>query len=99
MRISVVYSDPHRQIWRTLDVPDTATVEDAIDQSGILGQCPQIDLGTQKTGVFGKFVQLDAPLKPGDRVEIYRPIIADPETVPRKDRAGEEAGASTQTSA
>ncbi|MDR2031351.1 MAG: RnfH family protein [Azoarcus sp.] len=87
MRIGVVYSEPDQQVWLDIEIPDTATVREAIERSGILGQCPQIDLETQKVGIFGKLAKLDAPLKPGDRVEIYRPIIVDPETVPRKERA------------
>ena len=51
-----------------------------------------IDLAAQKVGVFGRLVKLDAALKPGDRIEIYRGIIADPETVPRKDLADDRAG-------
>jgi hypothetical protein len=47
-----------------------------------------IDLTEQKVGIFGKLAKLDAPLKPGDRVEIYRGIVADPKTVPR--RMGDE---------
>ncbi|MDR0717800.1 MAG: RnfH family protein [Azoarcus sp.] len=86
MQIGVVYSEPDQQIWLNIEVPDTATIREAIERSGILGQCPQIDLDTQKVGIFGKLSKLDAPLKPGDRVEIYRPIIVDPETAPRKDR-------------
>jgi Na+-translocating ferredoxin:NAD+ oxidoreductase RnfD subunit len=45
-------------------------------------------LAAQKVGVFGKLVKLDAPLRPGDRVEIYRPITCDPQTLPRRDGAG-----------
>jgi hypothetical protein len=45
---------------------------------------PQIDLTQQKVGIFGKLVKLDAPLQPGDRVEIYRPITCDPTQVPRR---------------
>ncbi|MDR2260497.1 MAG: RnfH family protein [Azoarcus sp.] len=86
MQIGVVYSEPDQQVWLDIEVPDTATVREAIECSGILGQCPQIDLETQKVGIFGKLAKLDTPLKSGDRVEIYRPIIADPEAVPRKDR-------------
>ena len=51
---------------------------------------PHIDLETQKVGVFGKLVKLDAALRPGDRVEIYRPITCDPQTVPRRDGFGSE---------
>lgn len=85
MQIGIAYSEPGQQLWLNIEVPDAATVQDAIDRSGILGQFPQIDLATQKVGIFGKLVKLDAPLRPGDRVEIYRAIICDPATVPRRD--------------
>ena len=85
MQIGVAYSEPGQQIWLNIEVPDESTVTEAIQRSGILKQFPHIDLGTQKVGVFGRLVKLDAALKPGDRIEIYRAIIADPETVPRKD--------------
>jgi putative ubiquitin-RnfH superfamily antitoxin RatB of RatAB toxin-antitoxin module len=85
MQIGVAYSEPGQQVWLNIEVPETSTVADAIERSGILRQMPQIDLATQKVGIFGRLVKLDAALKPGDRVEIYRAIIADPETVPRRD--------------
>lgn len=89
MQIAVAYSDPANQLWLRLDVTEGATVEQAIIKSGILKQFPDIDLTEQKVGVFGKLVNLDQSLKPGDRIEIYRPIIADPKTVPRR-RTGDE---------
>ncbi|MGB4467343.1 MAG: RnfH family protein [Azovibrio sp.] len=85
MQIGIAYSEPTQQVWLNIEVPETTTVKEAIVRSGILGQFPHIDLETQKVGIFGKLVKPDAPLKPGDRVEIYRPIIADPATVPRRD--------------
>lgn len=85
MQIGVAYSEPGQQIWLNIEVPDDSTVKDAIERSGILKQFPHIDLGVQKVGVFGRLVKPDAALKPGDRIEIYRPIIADPATVPRRD--------------
>lgn len=85
MQIGVAYSEPGQQIWLNIEVPDDSTVKDAIERSGILKQFPHIDLGAQKVGVFGRLVKLDAALKAGDRVEIYRGIVADPETVPRRD--------------
>ena len=90
MQIGVAYSEPGQQIWLNIEVPDTSTVNEAIERSGILKQFPQIDLATQKVGVFGRLVKLDSALKPGDRVEIYRGIIADPETVPRRDTNEED---------
>lgn len=89
MQVGIAYSEPAQQLWLKIEVPDEATVRDAIERSGILKQFPHIDLGVQKVGIFGKLVKLDATLKPGDRVEIYRPIIADPETVPRRDGGGD----------
>lgn len=88
MQIGVAYSEPTNQIWLTIEVPDDASVQAAIEKSGILRMFPAIDLETQKVGVFGRLVKLDTPLKPGDRVEIYRAITCDPQTVPRRDGAG-----------
>lgn len=85
MQIGIAYSEPGQQVWLNIEVPDTTTVQEAIDRSGILKQFPHIDLSAQKVGVFGKLAKLDAELRPGDRVEIYRAIICDPATVPRKD--------------
>ncbi|MBI5792276.1 MAG: RnfH family protein [Rhodocyclales bacterium] len=85
MQIGVAYSEPSNQIWLTIEVPDDSTVRAAIERSGILRQFPAIDLETQKVGVFGRLVKLDTALRPGDRVEIYRPITCDPQTVPRRD--------------
>ena len=90
MQIAVAYSDPANQIWLRIEVPDDVTVEQAIIKSGILKQFPDIDLTEQKVGVFGKLVELESSLKPGDRIEIYRPIIADPKTVPRRRTADED---------
>jgi hypothetical protein len=90
MQIGVAYSEPGQQIWLNIEVPDESSVKEAIDRSGILKQFPHIDLSAQKVGVFGRLVKLDAALKPGDRIEIYRGIIADPETVPRRDMNEED---------
>lgn len=88
MQIGVAYSEPAQQIWLTLEVPDASTVRDAIERSGILKMFPHIDLQNQKVGIFGKVVKPDAALRPGDRVEIYRAIVCDPLTVPRRDGVG-----------
>jgi putative ubiquitin-RnfH superfamily antitoxin RatB of RatAB toxin-antitoxin module len=71
-------------------VPEGATVQDAIERSGVLANHPGIDLCSQKVGVFGKVVALDTALQPGDRVEIYRPIICDPTQVPRRSGADDD---------
>lgn len=85
MNIGVCYAEADRQVWLRLETPDGSTVEQAIRHSGILQRFPEIDLGQQKVGVFGKLVKLDAPIKEGDRIEIYRPITADPKTVRRRE--------------
>lgn len=90
MQVGVAYSESAQQSWVTIEVPENTTVGEAIARSGLLTQYPHIDLESQKVGIFGKVVKLDAPLKPGDRVEIYRPIIADPQTVPRRDTGDED---------
>ena len=90
MQVGVAYSEHSQQIWMTIEVPDEASVMDAIERSGILKMFPHIDLETQKVGIFGKVVKPQTPLRPGDRVEIYRPITCDPQTVPRRDGESED---------
>jgi putative ubiquitin-RnfH superfamily antitoxin RatB of RatAB toxin-antitoxin module len=85
MKISVTYAEPSKQKWIELDVPDETTAEEAIRLSGLLEQFPEIDLEKNKYGVFGKVVKPVQALNAGDRLEIYRPITADPETVERRD--------------
>ncbi len=90
MQVGIAYSENVQQIWLTIEVPDDATVNDAIARSGILDMFPHIDLATQKVGIFGKIVKPDSSLRAGDRVEIYRPITCDPQTVARRDGVGED---------
>jgi len=90
MQVGIAYSEPAQQVWLNIDVPDDATVRAAIEHSGILKQFPHIDLTTQKVGIFSKVVKLDSPLRAGDRIEIYRPITCDPQTVPRRDTADDD---------
>jgi putative ubiquitin-RnfH superfamily antitoxin RatB of RatAB toxin-antitoxin module len=78
MKVSVTYALPDRQTWLDVEVDEHATVREAIEASGIIRAYPSLDLSTQKVGVFGKPVALEARLEAGQRVEIYRPITADP---------------------
>ncbi|MDD2864077.1 MAG: RnfH family protein [Methylococcaceae bacterium] len=84
MNIGVCYAEAERQLWVRLEVPDESTIQEAIELSGVLKQYPQIDLTTQKVGVYGKLAKLDAPIREGDRIEIYRKITADPQQVQRR---------------
>ncbi len=85
MNVGVAYANKLKQVWLKLEVPDGASVQEAIEHSGILKQFPEIDLEEQKVGIFGKVTKLSTTVKEGDRVEIYRPITADPELVERRD--------------
>ena len=84
MNVGVCYAEADRQLWLRLEVPDGSTVQQAIELSGVLKQYPTIDLTTQKVGIFGKLAKLDALVKEGDRVEIYRKITADRQQVQRR---------------
>ena len=85
MKVLVAYVTPAKQAVLKVDLPEGATVQEAIDRSGILTKFPDIDLTKQKVGVFGKVTPLDAALTEGARVEIYRPITADPKAVKRRE--------------
>jgi len=86
--VEVAYALPQKQEVLSLKIRSGALVSDAIARSGILRDFPEIDLATAKVGVYGKQVKLDAVLRDKDRVEIYRPLIADPKEIRRK-RAAE----------
>jgi len=86
--VEVSYALPERQIIIPIKMPEGATAEAAIRASGITNNFPEIDLSANKIGIFGKLSKLDAVLRDLDRVEIYRPLIADPKEV-RRQRAAE----------
>lgn len=86
IHVEVAYALPHEQKLIALEVPEHTTVKQAIEYSKILAYFIDIDLNQNKVGIFSKVCTLDTPLRDGDRVEIYRPLIADPKEV-RKRRA------------
>mgnify|MGYP001823288011 CR=1 FL=1 len=88
MHVEVVFALPKEQDVIDIEVPEQSTVDDAIRESKIMEKYPEIDLEVNKTGIFGKPAKRDAVLHPGDRVEIYRPLICDPKEM-RKQRAKE----------
>jgi len=87
--VEVAYALPDQQVILPVKLSAGTNAEAAIQQSGILAKFPEINLSENKIGIFGKLTQLDTPLRDKDRVEIYRPLIADPKEV-RRQRA--EAG-------
>ncbi len=78
MRVEVAYAGPEGQWVVKLDVPVGTTLVQAIEASGIRRHIPQVVVGDGNVGVFSRPRRLDAVLEPGDRVEIYRPLVADP---------------------
>ena len=88
IRVEVVYAKPGEQVLEQLQVPADQTIESVIRRSGLLERFPEIDLATNKVGIFGKAAALTGKLNDGDRIEIYRPLIADPKEA-RKKRAAE----------
>lgn len=86
--VEVAYALPKQQVVLPLKVAEGTTAEQAIRVSGILARYPEIDLAENKIGIFGKLGKLDAVLREHDRVEIYRPLIADPKEI-RRQRAAE----------
>ena len=84
IQVEVAYAKRDEQVIISLEVDAGTTVEEAIKLSGVLEQFPEIDLAQNKTGVFGKIAKPDTELREMDRVEIYRPLIADPKESRRK---------------
>ncbi|MDN3610755.1 RnfH family protein [Vibrio ostreicida] len=84
IHVEVVFALPEQQRVFTLVVNKTMTVAEIIQQSGVLEQYPQIDLSKNKVGVFSRNVKLDATVRDKDRIEIYRPLLADPKEIRRK---------------
>ena len=84
IKIEIAYALPHSHYLKTLTVDTGSTVQTAILQSGILQQYAEIDLRENKVGVYGRPVKLTDALKNGDRIEIYRPLLADPKEIRRK---------------
>ena len=78
--VEVVYALPERQTLLRVEVPAGTTVGAALAASGILALHPEIDLAAQRVGIFGRFVAVTHVLAADERIEIYRPLVADPKT-------------------
>lgn len=88
LNVEVCYALPERAEMVRLRLPAGSTLQQALEASGLLAKYPEIDLRKNKFGIFAKLSKPDAVLRDRDRVEIYRPLIADPKEV-RKQRAAE----------
>lgn len=84
IQVEVCYALPAEQVIFTLGVAAGSTLRDAIGQSGILQRFPEIDLARDRVGRWSQLASLDDPVRAGDRIEIYRPLLADPKEMRRK---------------
>lgn len=90
--VQVCYASPTLQFLRDLTVDAGCTIEQAIGLSGLAQAAPEIDLATMPVGIYGKKKTLDTVLREHDRVEVYRPLIADPKHARRRRRGQAKAG-------
>ena len=81
--IEVAYALPNEQVLIALTVPEGSTVEQAIELSGIKKRFPDTDFSTLKYGIWSRVVPVDQTVREGDRIELYRPLIADPKEARR----------------
>jgi len=95
VEVEVAYATPDRQVILRLEVPAGTTAKQAIEASGIRAEFPQIE-PEPVVGIFSRKVSLDCPLSSGDRVEIYRPLIADPKEDRRQKALKEKAARKTR---
>lgn len=84
LHVQICYAKPDMELLRDLTVSAGSTILDAIKQSGVLRSVPEIDLTICRVGIHGKIRDLDAVLRNRDRIEIYRPLIADPKESRRR---------------
>lgn len=86
VKVEVAYALADEQVLLALEVESGTTVGEAIERSGIRARFPGLRIVQGGVGLFGKPVELDETLRDGDRVEIYRPLVADPKDA-RRSRA------------
>jgi putative ubiquitin-RnfH superfamily antitoxin RatB of RatAB toxin-antitoxin module len=90
--VEVVHAGVDRQVLRAVEVPTGSTVQQALSLSGMASEFPELDLTDCPIGIFGKVVSRERTLEQGDRIELYRPLLADPKEV-RRLRAAKAAQA------
>ncbi len=84
VNVEVVYALPEKQVLLTVKVAPGSTIEQALEQSGVLRRFPELELATIKVGIYSHILPLATPLSGGERIEIYRPLTADPREMRRK---------------
>ena len=89
IRVEVAYATPERQLIVAVDIPPGTTAMEAIERSGIRSEFPEMVIDENALGIFSRKVVPDYPMQAGDRLEIYRPLVADPKEI-RRQRARQE---------
>ena len=84
IRVEVVFATPQRQVLKALELPQGATVAEAIDRSGLLALFDQVDLDELEVGIWGRITERCCTLQANDRVELYRPLTRDPRDARRE---------------
>ncbi|SUA16826.1 RnfH family protein [Neisseria lactamica] len=84
LEIEIVYGLPDRQVLKTMQLAEGTTVRAAALKSGLDEIFTDLDLHSAPLGIFGKAVKDDTPLRDGDRIEVYRPLLIDPKEARRK---------------
>lgn len=92
LQVYVSYATPRHEFVQPMRVEPGTTIGQAIERSGVLASFPEISLVTQPVGIYGKKKTLDTVLRERDRVEIYRPLVADPKESRRKRAAKKQSG-------
>jgi putative ubiquitin-RnfH superfamily antitoxin RatB of RatAB toxin-antitoxin module len=83
LQIEVAYAEPQRAIVKTFRLAPQSQVADALRLAALDPDFSGVGLDNSAVGIFGRVVQADHPLKNGDRIEIYRPLTADPKSARR----------------
>ena len=91
LQVYVVYATPQHEFIHPMRVAPGTTIGQAIEGSGVLSRFPEISLVTQPVGIYGKKKTLDTVLRERDRIELYRPLVADPKDSRRKRAAKKQA--------
>lgn len=92
IKVEVVYAYPDKAFLKKMELDQPLSVQNVILQSGVLQKFTEIDLRENKVGIFSRPVKLTDLVEDGDRIEIYRPLIADPKEMRRKRAEGQKEG-------
>ncbi|QOY92817.1 RnfH family protein [Massilia sp. UMI-21] len=93
LQVAVCYASANQEFLRSFMVAPGTTIGAAIEMSGVLEACPEINLSTQPVGIYARKKTLDTVLRGHDRIEIYRPLVADPKDSRRRRAARRDGGA------